>query len=99
MGAFLHSGCFLATVYIDKSVYQAVAEKWEETYKKVKLGTPDTGREQGNQKGSGKGIGKGKNKGIDTIIGDSPFEYKLAKVTDWHYDENVRAHQEDKEDL
>ena len=90
----------LATVYMDESVYQQIADRWEEASKRVRQGNADGGREQAGQKAAGKGGSKGKRKPFDTVLGEYPFEYKLAKVKDWNYDENVRAHQkDDQEDL
>ena len=85
-----------ATVYLDQSVYKSVAEHWNEAAQAVKNG-PQGVDANSSQNVKGKGYGKGKGKAFDTKQGEFPFELKLAEVTDWHYDREVRARQEEAE--
>ena len=87
----------LATVYLDQAVYNVVTEYWSEAMKFVKgVNRGETSTSSTKTGPVMKGKGKGKGKPFDTIQGEYPFEIKLAEVKDWHYDERIRAHEQDK---
>ena len=82
-----------ATVFLDNTIFQNVADHWMEALDEVR---------SGNNKGQankGKGKGKGKSKKFDTPAGNYPFDYKLASVQDWRYDEHVNKRKEDEDSL
>ena len=76
-------------------------EHWSEAAQVVKNGPQQRADANAGHQSKGKGQGKGKGKVFDTKQGEFPFEIKLAEVTDWQYDREVRTRQEeaDQEDL
>ena len=82
-----------ATVFLDNTIFQNVADHWMEALDEV-----GSGNNKG-QANKGKGKGKGKSKTFDTPAGNYPFDYKLASVQDWRYDEHVNKRKEDEDSL
>ena len=85
-----------AIVYLDQSIYKAVKDTWAEAAQALRTRIPTEPSSSSQSKG--KGNSKGKGKAFDTTLGEYPFEFKLAEVKDWHYDRDVRAHQEQARD-
>lgn len=81
-----------ATVFLDNTIFQNVADHWMEALDEVRSGN-------NRQANKGKGKGKGKSKKFDTPAGNYPFDYKLASVQDWRYDEQVNKRKEDEDSL
>ena len=65
-----------ATVFLDNSIFQIVADHWNEALDAVRTG-------------NGRGHTTGKGKKFDTTAGEYPFDYKLASVLDWRYNEGL----------
>ena len=75
----------MTTIHIAGFTFQIVADHWNEALDAVRTGN-GKGR---HTTGKGKGNGKAKGKKFDTAAGEYPFDYKLASVLDWRYDEGL----------
>ena len=83
-----------ATIFLDNSIFEVVKAHWLDAVEALRIGN-----HKSNASTKGKGKGKGKMKRFDTEAGDYPFDYKLAAVQDWRYDDTLNKYRQDVEQM